>query len=177
MSQRPSIHDTAIIQSVAAVIARQLGESYGAHDQVAADIADVLGENPHDDGYQLARRLEKHHDWECTFNTAEELDCASGELRSQVRSATATWVERNSIKPKKAVGDAVEVTQKGVAYSGEIVKIDEAHAEYTVTIPALGHVKEGPGTHGWIIKYEELHELAASPEDFFLSIQNGMAGA
>lgn len=171
-AQRPTVRDKDIIESVA----REIAELMNGKD-ATQDIAKVLTHHPLDDGYHLAKRLEDECGWfRVDFNTAEMLDSAGGMLLSKVMEATKVWVERNAIKPKRKVGDLVEIVQRGIKYSGEIVRVDEEQANYTVMVPECGHVREGLGTHGFVIRYEDIHELADTPENFNLVSQISAPG-
>lgn len=178
-AQRPTVRDKDIIKLVSLEIAKQIykGVVAGDMEEAGEDIAKVLLRHPLDDGYQLAKRLEDECGWfRVDFDIAETLDSAGGMLLSKVREATKVWVERNAIKPKRKVGDIVGIVQRGINYSGEIVRVDEEQADYTVMVPECGHVREGLGTHGFVVHYEDIHELADVPENFNLVAQIGAPG-
>ena len=87
--------------------------------------------------------------------------------------AVAEWVTANGIRPKKSVGDMVNVkrlpTDLGQGQlTGEIIEIDEAQAKYKVFVAARGHVRVGAGKMANILPFEDFHELASSPDEFML---------
>jgi hypothetical protein len=171
---RPTLYD----QDISLIVSREIAENInkngmgGDVGEMAEDIFDVISGSPYADGYVLAKTLEDDHHWDgVDLSLAEELDYASSILSGYVREKTALWVKQNDIRPKRGVGDIVEIKMQHKKYTGEIVKIDAEQAEYVVFVEECGHVKSGQGTNGFIIKFEEIHDLAASPEDFRLAIQ------
>lgn len=172
IAKRPSIRDQEIIKSVARELAVEILKDQCNEDAVSS-LVSVLQRNPGGDGYQLAKYLDDDHGWDVDVDTVEILDSAYSSLHVAARKLTAEWVERNAIKPKRKIGDIVGIVQRGINYTGEIVKIDEPQATYTVMSAQCGHVREGLGTHGFIVNYEDIHELAAAPEEFCLDTQGG----
>jgi hypothetical protein len=173
--QRPGYRSDDVLEAAARELVQSMPDINGDIESHVAAIAKVLKEgSPTFDGYRLARSLEESYGWDADMDLAQSLDAASVIVGALVREATARWVAANSIRPKKAIGDMVSVETRNNegrrgTYTGEIVAIDEAHAAYTVMIEALGHVREGTGTHGIIVPYETLHELADPPEEFVLT--------
>jgi len=171
-STRPNKHDDDIITAVAMAIAKRLNHGgSGNEDDMAEGIAEAIKDNPGADGYELARKLDDNGWIEVDFSMCEELDGVFGEMMGIVREKTKEWVGANGIKPKNNLGDLVEITQGGRQYNGEIIQIYADQAEYVVNVPDLGHIKDGLGTHGCIIKFEDMHELSADPKDFSLATQ------
>lgn len=174
--QRPDHCNPAILEQAAREIAQDMRGLDGDLDAWIADIADALAaEAPVFDAYRIGKVLEHKHGWDVDMDTVQALDAASCTVSQLVRAATAQWVAQCAIRPQLVVGDLVCVLARDRAgrkaqYLGEIVEIDEVHATYTVMIAELGHVREGTGTYGVIVPYEQLHELAAPPESFTLSM-------
>lgn len=118
--------------------------------------------------YEICRELEQRYHWQPDANMVETFDDAFSAVHQAHKKVVTEWVASAGIKPQRAIGDEVNVTYRGTEYVGEIVQVEEATAQYTVMIPALGHVREGPGTTGAIFKFEDIHELAEPPEEFAL---------
>lgn len=68
-----------------------------------------------------------------------------------------SWVVRNGLKPEFKVGDRVKVPHraKSEPVVGDVYEIDAKRAQYRVYVESLGHVREGNGTHGLIIGFED----------------------
>lgn len=123
------------------------------------------------DGYEICRELERSHYWSPDSQMVDVFDGAFSAVHQVHRAKVADWVASNGIRAQKAIGDQVEVLYRGQTHLGEIVKISAETAEYTVMIPALGHVREGLGTHGTIFKFEDIHPLGEPVEEFELRSQ------
>lgn len=113
------------------------------------------------DGYELARDLEKDMGFDSDRNLVEEMDCIQNECRNCLNEQIEKWVIDCNITPKYSVGDEVRVTFKNVEYVGEVSEIYHKRAQYVIYIEELGHVREGVGTHGTIKNFEDIEE------DFF----------
>ena len=165
--KRPSRHDERIVR-LAAEKTFDRREDYGvevddydsATESAINDIASVISGSR--DGYEMARDLERKG-WYCTSQMVEWLDGADYDLYSAHDQAVAEWVAAEGIKPSLAIGASVTFTTpafhakgRGPTLAGEITAIDEKHARYTVFVPELGHVREGCGTHGIILPFEEI---------------------
>lgn len=173
--ERPSHRTKSILDAAAREIVSAIPNLGGDFEANISDVSQALASNaPVFDGYRIARELEQSHHWECDMAIVEELDTASAVVSQLVRNLTAEWVEKNAIRPKLRVGEATSVetydnSNRRGRFDGEVLVIDEKHATYTIMIPALGHVREGQGTHGIIVPYEQLHDLAAPAEEFALA--------
>jgi hypothetical protein len=113
------------------------------------------------DGYELARDLEKEMDVQSDSELVDDMNSISYHCHSCLRENVENWVKDCEITPKYSIGDEVSVWVKNVNYIGEISKIYERTAEYSIFIEELGHVREGVGTTGTIKKFEEIEK------DFF----------
>jgi hypothetical protein len=58
----------------------------------------------HLDGYQLAKRLDDWHHWDCNLAMAEDLDNFSRYLDDELRKAELAWFERTNPVPPFATG-------------------------------------------------------------------------
>lgn len=110
------------------------------------------------DGYKMASYLDERHGWDVDAELVDILD--SADLYSAERKAVIAWVKDNDIRPHFEVGKEVTVklSRDDSEHRGEIVSIGE-DGTYTVMIPALGHVREGLGTHGNIFAWEAVEAL------------------
>lgn len=173
--QRPGYRTKSILDCAAHELANGMPEIPGGPESLVAAIADALAqEAPLFDAYRITRALEDNHGWACDRDTVSTFDDAGHVVARLVLEATANWVARCAIKPRLKVGDPVKIDTKGSRAlkgpcDGEIIAIDEQHATYTVMVPVLGHVRTGCGTHGLIVPYEQLHELAAPADEFTLT--------
>lgn len=177
---RPSHRDHAILTAVAhkILLAMPAGTvTEGDEESAITDICKALrNEAPGFDEYRLTRHLE-NCGWSCDRTIMDAFEVASGEVSQLVREATRLWVRSNSIKPRLTIGEQVKVMTRSTSrikqeFDGEVVTVDADHATYTVMIPALGHVREGTGTHGVIVNFEELHPLATPTEEFQLELSH-----
>jgi hypothetical protein len=115
----------------------------------------------HEDGYKIARSLEKEMHFDPDSILVGEMDMISHKCRECVRREVEKWIIDCEITPKYEIGNEVKATVRNVEYIGEIAAINLKDATYTIFIQELGHVREGVGTHGTIKKFEEIEE------DFF----------
>ena len=118
--------------------------------EMAKDVVDHY----EDDGYALAKMLEDSHylnpDTELV-NALEEV----GRIKSAATRATVErWVRDNEITCPFEIGTKVKT--RGVDGVGEVYEIDAKQAKCSVRFECLGHVVGGLGTHGRILKYEDL---------------------
>jgi len=93
------------------------------------------------DGYRLARLLEESCMWESDSDLVSVLDSYYSFLSQAHRDAVKEWVLKNSIIPKKNIGDFVNVDFGERTHQGRIIGIDEATGQYTINVPALQHVE------------------------------------
>lgn len=121
--------------------------------ETAKDIMAVLKVSS--DGYKMAKELEDRHGWD--EPDSELVDVLEGaDYYGTLQTAIRAWVKDNDLKPKYEVGEVVtvkKVSHEGSEHRGEIISIGD-DGTYTVMIPALGHVREGVGTHGTIFAWE-----------------------
>jgi hypothetical protein len=174
--QRPTCNDPELLAVAARAILQAMPAGTVAENDEAAAIADIVRalriEAPAFDEYRLTRQLE-NCGWDCNREIVDAFEIASGEIHQAVRKATKAWVVANRIKPRLEVGAEAKVMARGSSfvkqqYDGEVVAVDVDHATYTVMVPALGHVREGQGTRGVIVHFEDLHPLAMPVEEFQL---------
>lgn len=127
-------------------------------------------------GYDLAVVLDERYIWCCDEDLLNALEIVPSLFESCTSKAVAAWVCSNDIRPKQKVGDKVVVKECAVVfgrelreYEGEVSSINSQQATYLIYVPALGHVKEVLGTHGLVMPFEQVHELATPAESFSLT--------
>lgn len=176
VASRPTHRDSTILLSVAQKVLAAMPSGTIADSDTENALNDIVNalrrEAPGFDEYRMTRYLEESG-WACDRTIMDAFDIAGGEAFHAVREATKQWVRANSIKPRLSVGAQVKVMARAATmakeeFDGEVVTVDAEQAAYTVMIPALGHVREGNGTHGIIFHFEELHPLATPAEEFCL---------
>jgi hypothetical protein len=137
------------------------GSLDGDREEVVADLADVLKDGHHDDGYQLARSLESYHCWSPNTGIVEHLDMAWHYVNEAHRKSVKEWVDANGIKADRKVGDPVRIRdgRKPELIDGVIATIYEDEARYVVCCQSLGHVPEGQfGTRGIYKDYDQVFD-------------------
>lgn len=126
-------------------------------DEVREQLIDVLED--HRDGYEMAKRLEDDYDWDCDSELVDILDGSN--FYEHRKAAVMAWIRDNGIMPRFAMGQEVKVKQSRydkTIHDGEIRAVN-VDGTYTVMIPALGHVREGIGTHGSVLPWEDVEDL------------------
>jgi hypothetical protein len=128
---------------IALVVAKELAAKL-AHDglidpnQIEASADDIVKyAEPHMDGYENARELEKWALWECDLRIAETLDEFSHLVANQIVAAEKEWAARNDIKPPLPCGARVSLPKKE---TGTIDRVYECGgAKYCVAIDGDPH--------------------------------------
>ena len=107
------------------------------------------------DGYRLARYLEKYTSWDSDSELSEILEGA--DFYRCHKDAILAWIKDNEAKPLFEVGRGVQVKERRSddMRPGTIREIT-ADGMYCVMVPSLGHVKEGLGTHGLLFPWEDV---------------------
>jgi hypothetical protein len=173
MSNRPTYNNKEVNIRAAKKLTSSLGE-WGTPEELEKSlVAALMSCQPSYDAYKLASCLDRDHGWSSNKDLVDLLDATDFIAHSNLYEVISDWVIANGIKPKRSIGDAVRLKTPGARgvsadVDGEIISIDEAHAQYIVRIPSLGHVSTGIGTHGVIINFEEIHDLATPAEEFTL---------
>lgn len=112
-----------------------------------------------DDGYEIAKELERH----CYFTPdsvlVSALDEVSYEVTNILKKHIRQWVKVENIKPTHAIGEIVTGTYGNQKGQGEIVEIYEEDAAYGVCFECFGHVKGK--SHG-IVYYENISPLSVT---------------
>lgn len=111
-----------------------------------------------DDGYALAKMLEDEHGLDPDAGLVDALEAVTGIKRAATRATVERWVRDNDVASPFEVG--AKVRTRGVEGPGEVYEIDAKQAQCSVRFECLGHVASGPGTHGRILKYEDMEAWA-----------------
>lgn len=166
-STRPTRFDLAVRQAAAAkvwpVFRAWLIRSGASVTEADADREDVLPElaaalEYNDDGYEVAKHLEARG-WDADDELVDAGRCLLDALEDAHDAAVKSWV--TTAKPAQlfVVGNAVQFThpgRSGRATIGEVSRIDAARAKYVVYCASLGHVREGVGSHGILVNFEDV---------------------
>jgi len=144
---RPTIHTidiSSVYVKMAKAITEWLNESFKPEE--FENLVEELKENFeasdlfNSDGYELARDLEKDMGFDSNSQLVDDMDAIRYFCHSCLRENVEKWVQDCEIKPKYSVGDELNVLFKNVNYVGEISKIYERTAEYSIFIAELGHL-------------------------------------
>ena len=165
---RPKRNNEEIMSETAKVIAKKVlswtRQDYFTEEDVIDALCKVLPFS--DDGYELAKEMEDEG-FDADSELVSIMEGASWELDRQHRKAVKQWVKDNDIRPKLKEGDEIhiQVRQRDrTKYDAIIAEVREETAEYMVAVPDLGHIKEGLGTHGYILRYEWVEEQLETEE-------------
>jgi hypothetical protein len=104
-------------------------------DRLAENIASVLRDNPHADGFRLTCELERRFHWDGSTEICELLDNAQSLLSREVANAQRAWAKRNSISPPLPIGASVMLTQSREHETGVITGVSgHTAAAYEIAI-------------------------------------------
>ena len=155
MNKRPKLNDDAVIALVAEELAIKVAGWIGSTDdidQIENDLRQVLKFNS--DGYELARELD---DYNPDTELVNILDNASCIRYSAYKQICRKWVlDNNFIGP--VIGSIVNFIYKGKQIEGEGIS-NYDYGQSMVYCESLGHVREGGGTHGAGVNWEDLTEI------------------
>lgn len=115
-----------------------------------------------DDGYQMARYLERRHGWPADSQLTEILNDLPYQVSRAHDRLVRLWVKLHDIRPSHDLGDIVHIrtwNKEGriEKVRGEIISIKTDQAKYLINCPSLGHVTEGTGCHGIYVNYESIN--------------------
>ena len=168
---RPKISDDASLQRyVDALIPRVLtwlrdagefdesnpGESYLR--QLREELLDSV--DYHNDGYEIAKNLERRHYWGVDASLVEILDDSRALRMVTFYSLIKEWVFSNGILPQYSVGQSVRFRMsetRDAEHVSEITEVRLDRAQYLINSPMLGHVKSPKsGVMSVYINYEAI---------------------
>jgi hypothetical protein len=160
--KRPSIHsDEVTLETVKRILPRVLAWIGGQPssqdiDNITDDLVkSIRYEN---ETYDIMSGLDRDCGWVVNDELYDILNDVE-EIKYFVwKEFIADWVLKNGIMPKHSIGDEVKYkSRKDLRpIDGEIVKINNKLAEYTVYSSSLGHVRKGNGTHGVVVEFESI---------------------
>ena len=149
--KRPSYKD--VIDIPLLELATELeSEHFGTRSGIFDDLKSCVSQDMN--GYKLAKDLERSCGWSIDCALVERLD--SIDCYYLLEEATKRWVIENNIQLPKKIGNVVSFWEQGVKITGEVTWLHQETAEYTVFCESEGHVREGSGTHGYIIMMEDI---------------------
>lgn len=159
---RPKVTDRAITSVAAAAMLPALAEWNGEPltDEEVASVLRLLPGMAYSDTYEMAREFERDG-WDANSELVNTLEGWDYVLRNAHHTAVREWMTTNDVRPRFAAGAAVNVPREQ-NMTGEVASVDEQRGTYTVRIDALGHVREGVGTHGRVFVWEEVED--ATPD-------------
>lgn len=156
--KRPSLTDDRVLHPAATALLEDLKrECHDADfDDESAAIADI--ENAiryEDDGFRICRALESAS-WDCDAAMVAVMEKAAHYKYREHREAVAEWVKVFGVQPSMREGERVTFRHRGgKQHTGSVRSINAEQAQYTIFCEELGHVREGLGTHGTILNYED----------------------
>ncbi len=154
--KRPTLRDAAVIDRAAEAMWPRI-QAWDGHDPLRDDKADLrkaLRWNT--DGFKLARDLDA---WCPDAALVEILDGAAFALFDALNEETKAWVAANGIAASLPVGAKVSFVDSGKTQTGEVTRVHSDVAKYTVFCEALGHVRSGTGTHGFVLAVEDVEMI------------------
>lgn len=134
--KRPPITQDLILDA-----ANDFAQELGWDKEQAADLASVY--SLHDDGYELAKKLESQHCWDISVYDVDNLDGFDTAVRSKYRSVCISWALDNNIQPPHPIGTE---TKRGV-----ITGISE-YEPATYLIKEHGEMNDG---RRLLVKFED----------------------
>lgn len=160
--QRPGRSDDAISKRAAELLLPAVQEWLGeeADDRTLPEL--IKATRIYDEGYEIARALEMRG-YSPDAELVEILDDMSYCRYQAHEEAVKDWVKAHDLSLDLSVGTAVSIVVNGKFHTGEIRDRKEATAQYTVMVPALGHVRDGLGTHGLIVGFEQVTRISQDP--------------
>lgn len=153
--QRPNEYDSSLTRLAAKDLLEDLrkafpDESFDEEDSIYS-LSEAIRYD--DDGYAICRNLE-NDGWDCDSQMVEIMDNASGYKYRHHKEQVREWVKQSN-PALLPVGTAVTFERRGQSHQGVISKVNGDLAEYTVYVEAMGHVREGIGTHGCVLRSED----------------------
>ena len=152
----------AVAEKLADDVMAWLGGEGGSRESVIDDLEKAIAYGL--DGYAIAKYLDNDCSWNVDADLVEILENAYWIRSSLHDKAVEAWVLACGIKPRLQLGTPVKVKNRATGnkvLDGQIVSIDEKRGTYTVCIEALGHVREGMGTTGSVLPFEDVERWTA----------------
>jgi hypothetical protein len=161
--KRPGRHDESVVAKHMTMIRERVRahvDPTGAMDAVEFEDAmrEVQTAMTFDaDGFRIAQSLENS-----TFELAQLMDHLASDRHDAHDEAVKAWVAAYKIAPARALGDRVRATVNGKHVQGVVARIDADRGVYLVRCADFGHVEKGPGSHGFLLPYEDVEPIPAT---------------
>lgn len=173
--KRPGRHDEAVIalciEEVAELLLAWLQETDPSDDpdriQECREHARklLIGLCTDDDGYKLAKRLDDYLGYKPDSQLVDALEQIWSIRYKAYEKVVAEWVAREGIViPEAYMGKTVKFRSGPNPGQGEITKFYPESARVLIFCPEKGHVREGVGSHGVVIDWENVEELPDLPK-------------
>lgn len=164
---RPKYSDPLVVAIAAERMCDRLMKWAAANEdereQYLGDLKEVLEGAAYRDGYELAKAFDRKG-YSADSELVDLMESSFFTIRTALAECMACWVVDNNVTPPYPLDAPVRVKHKGAIVEGTIVTIYDKMAECSVYCPSLGHVREGTGTHGIIVQYEQLLPAVAAAE-------------
>lgn len=154
MSEPRPKFTTDIARAAATEIVAELVKNGHIEESERADSVDSLAKHgrQHQDGYEIAKRLDDYGHWDCNFEMAEILNGFGYAVDNAIRAAEKEWAARTSPQPPYPMGTRVKLSR------GELGTIDGIYehgaAKYLVKVD--GDKDAAPPHHSRrIINFED----------------------
>lgn len=95
--RRPNITPAMKLEAAKLIAARNSWDT-----AMAEEIAEAF--NHHDDGYELAKKLDDDYGWDITAMDVDELDQMDSKVRELHRQACIAWTKEHDIQPPHPIG-------------------------------------------------------------------------
>jgi hypothetical protein len=112
----------------------------------------------HEDGYELAKRLDSSCYWDCDLMMAEELDNWAANCRNEIERAEKAWFEATKPEPPFPVGTRVQARNGVETITGTIDEI-YTHGVARYCIKQDGDPEAEKSHRRWIVKWEDVVPL------------------
>lgn len=115
------------------IVAELVRDGHIEDSQVHDSVEDIVKHaGYHDDGYDLAKKLDSYAHWDCNFAMVEILDGFSWACSAAITDAEKTWAAETAQQPPYPVGTRV---QFGRNETGEITGVYEyGAAKYLIKV-------------------------------------------
>lgn len=159
---RPTLYDnevlSAAVDSIFSRLVDWLQENPDSEEaeNIKEQVIEAADRDLNLDGYRVSKSLEERFCWEPNSDLVSILDDLSFGAHSALSRQVAAWVTKENITAQCKIGDLVTFKRFGKEVRGEVVRIDELQATYTVYCESEGHVREGTGIHGTIVPFEDV---------------------
>jgi len=155
MNKRPKLNDDAVIALVSNELSTDVADWVGSQEnlkEIRHDLTRALKFSSLD-GYDLAKRLDYY---DPDTELVNILDDADSMMYSAYNIICRKWVSDNGLVGPE-IGTIVDCILKNI--KGEVVN-NYDYGQSSVFCESLGHVREGLGTHGVVVNWEDLTEVA-----------------